>query len=363
MSWGPVVGTTQFQSHYETADDVLANYGDLSSSWSIVFDARLSRPLSAHDVRRRLVGLWERSKHLGQIPVVETVEGAKMDELRDRCGQNPYVGDQLLRCGVSDDGRRLILAVHHGLLDGLGLLSVLGTVLNESLISDARGLGQRPARTSFLLGSAVRVLEALLRPPRRFASGPPARVDGPDLVEERHGDGLAHVGSGALAAAVVRGCLDVTPPSRRPIVLSIGASRRPEGVVPTPDRQTALLRIRVRDALAVRDALRCAFPEPDFPQKPAAGGLVPLAVRLLRGRLGSTATVSNLGRIRSDAASSLLERLILLPPATGVAGLAVGVTTVGSTTTLAVRGQAAAFDTPQIQRICDAVWTHFSGDD
>ena len=80
-----------------------------------------------------------------------------------------YGSAALLRVAVCDDGRRLAVGAHHGAVDGLGLVAVAGAALGQPLLTRARGIGDRPARSGFLRSSLGRLGEALVDPPPRFA--------------------------------------------------------------------------------------------------------------------------------------------------------------------------------------------------
>ncbi|MGH3713883.1 MAG: hypothetical protein ACRDT4_10550 [Micromonosporaceae bacterium] len=260
--------------------------------------------------------------------------------------------------------------------------------MDAPVSSAARGIGARPAARGFLTSSALRLAEALFRPPSRAAtavsgpvdtpapargndSGParsndsaPARGDAPTPAHHvsapvrpgapapgRGGDALSlvgmcrgRVGSSALVAATARAVRDWNAehgvPSPR-VVAALGASRRP-GTALAPDRRTAFFRLRVpagADAGTVRRLLAETAPEPDFPE--THGGPLRPVIRALSSRLGATVLVSHLGPVTLPAAATSLA---FYPTATGRSGIAVGAATCGEITTVTVRARRPAFD-------------------
>ncbi len=120
----------------------------------------------------------------------------------------------------------------------------------------------------------------------------------------------------------------------------MGASRRAEEEL-TPDRQTAYLRVRATRSATVPDLrarIAAAEPEPDFPET-SARGIGPWVTHLLRGRLGATALLSNLGVLEAPG----LRSVAMFPATSGPRAVAVGLATAGGTTTLSLRTRRADF--------------------
>lgn len=128
-----------------------------------------------------------------------TLRNALDDHYRDR--------DPLVRLACAEDARRLIVAAHHGALDGLGLLALLGELVDGDVVSTARRIGDRVSSVNFARSSLARLGEAIVRPPTRRpgvgASGAmgPARRRRDLLGRRRSGprparrDGFSHLGA------------------------------------------------------------------------------------------------------------------------------------------------------------------------
>jgi hypothetical protein len=308
---------------------------------------RLHRAVAAHP-------------HLGRPPVVTRSSADDVGQTLRRYLDDPYGDhDPLLRVAATADGRQLVVAAHHGAVDGLGLLAVLGIVLGEQLGSASRGIGSRRGARGFASSSLRRIAEALVRPPSRFAAESRARGSGNslgDVVAVTHLDPTkAGTGLVTLAAsrAMRRWNADHGAPSRR-VVVAVGASRR-LAAVPGPDRDTAYFRIAVDAATVageVDSRLARTDPEPDFPVTRDRSRFAALATKALRGRLGSSLMVSNLGRLTGAAG---LFRLSFFPAAAGVRAVAVGVASTGSATSVTVRMPRADFTAASAARLSQAI--------
>ena len=336
-------------------------YGDPTISWSIGLDVSIAEPVDAADLEERCGSLVTGRPNLGTRPVLgrftELEAPATLRGLLD----SPY-GDQdpLVRVTLAEDGRRLLLAAHHGAVDGLGLLAALGILIGEPVVSTASGIGDAPAQAGFLRSSAARLGEALFAPPDRLARG---RVGHRAVERKDAGDVTARkdlppsrVNTAGIAAAAVAAFaqwnVEQGGRSRR-TVLAIGASRR-DGKDARPDRDTAYLRVRLTGDLAtehVREAIAATSPEPSFPERPV-GRWAGLLTRALRSRLGSSLLVSNLGLVEG---SPRVERIAFFPSAAGPQALAVGVASTSSHTTLTVRLPAADFAPAAAEQLCSAI--------
>jgi len=332
------------------AREVVGLYGDPDTTWGICLELGFREPLVPDQVRRRAAALVERFPHLGPEPVLVVADHAAWEARRAEAASAPYdVAGPLVRLVLSGDGRRLLVAAHHGACDGLGLVAVADQVSDGGLVSAARGIGDRPAPLSFTRSSIVRLREALLRPPPRFGShieptgaGEHLRV----LTLPRRSSGTVDL-CVALADVFVTWNHPAAGNAGRPLFVT-GASRRPSGTL-APDRQTAYLRFRVDpswDRTRLEAEFRALAPEPEFPET-SVGGVGPRITRLLRGRLGATAQLSNLGVVEGTG----LEYAAMFPALSGPRGLAVGLVTTTTTTTLSLRTRASEFsaqDTDQL---------------
>lgn len=326
--------------------------GHPDASWSVVLDARLVRSADGARVLQGVRAAAARLPGVGPLPELL----ADVDPLER--AQRPFEpGGSLVRVLLGEDGTRLTLAAHHAMLDGIGLLALLGSALGEPLSSDVRGIDPATGRPP-ALGTTVlrRVVEAIARPASRAVpSLPPnrARREPGDLMVARTVD---HARTGALVAgtadAVARwnaqrgGRLDR-------LVINVGASLRP-GATPTLEDRSAYLRVApaTADAAAMSAAVRGARPQPGPPRRGVLGWLARPATRLLSERMGPTALVSSIGRVGRSAA---LVSLGFYPVAHGRGGLAVGMATVGDRTTVTVRCRRADFGAEDAEAIADLI--------
>lgn len=331
-------------------------YGDPSVTWSIMLECSVRKPVDAAGLEGRLAALPVAHPHLGEAPVLERVDPSGWDGLRDRFANTPY-GDRepLVRLGLDIAGSQVMVAAHHGAVDGLGLVGLLNHFLGIEMTSEARGLtGTRPAEP-FVLRAMRRLGEALVRPPARFR---PARHE----RAARSGDWLVSSDVSGVTLSTARLVVATraahrhwgSDHDRRPAVVAVGASRRHTGEPLTPDRETAYLRLELPAHCSdqeVGEALASALPEPDFPATRGAG-IGPLVTRLLSSRLGATALVSNLGRL---SASEAAVSATFWPAASGPSGIAVGLVTVGERSTLSVRARRSDFTRLDSARILELV--------
>ncbi len=272
----------------------------------------------------------------------------------DEAANLPYGNhDALLRVKLADGGRVLVLAAHHGVIDGLGLMGVAAAVTGLPLTSGARGVPSDAEPSGFARRSVGRLAEALVAPPVRLAASP------------RGGDGdwlLARevVAPHAGTATLVLGATETVrawnagrrTTGRRP-VLALGLSRRPGDPTPAPDRDTAYSRVPVATLSTREDAARVVAetrPEPAFPVTDGRGW-GPRLARLLSSRLGSTMLVSNLGLVANDG----VERVDFWPVATGPAGVCLGLASSPGVTSLTLRARRSWFDQAQATRLMDLV--------
>ncbi len=270
------------------------------------------------------------------MPEIE--RSTDLPAVRDRFASAPYErGAPLIRVAVGE--RALLVAAHHGALDGLGLLALLGILLDVPVSSAARGIGARVGGKPFALSALQRVAEALFAPPGRIAPdrGPAAAGD---VFAACHEPSL-RLGAAGFVAAAARATerwnrAHGTRTAR--VVAALGASRRP-GAAPEPVHDSAFFRLRLRRGADVAAVLAVQPPEPDFPAR--SSRLARLGTRLLASRLGSTFLVSNLGVVSTG---DRVRALAFYPAASGRSGVAFGVATTGGRTTITVRARRKDFD-------------------
>ena len=127
------------------AHRVVGLYGDPTVSWSILLEAELGTAVPEPEkLRSRLAAAGQQYPHLGAVPEIEQTTAAGLPAVRDRFASEPYErADPLVRVAVCVDEPTLLVAAHHGALDGLGLLSLLGILLDVPVSSG----GERDRRT------------------------------------------------------------------------------------------------------------------------------------------------------------------------------------------------------------------------
>ena len=319
---------------------VVGLYGDPGVTWSIVVRLALADRLEAGDATRRAATLHGQHAHLGRPPALELYAAEQRDGILGRLADEPFRDDgPLVRVALDEAGHELVVAVHHGCADGLGLLGYAAALTGHDLPSSARGLPAAAEPSGFARRSLGRLAEALVSPPLRLTDRRPSG-DGGDLLLSRDVPPSAASTAALLLGAVraIRCQLSehgVPAGGRRPTVVAVGLSRRPGSPTPPPDRDTAYARVRTDSVMTIHDAqllVERLTPEPAFPVT-SAGGIGPRVTRLLSSRLGSTLLVSNLGRVDQPA----VTRLEFWPVAAGPAGVSVGLASTPTTTTITTR--------------------------
>ncbi len=220
------------------------------------------------------------------------------------------------------------------------MVAIADLLTDASLVPLAKGIGGRSSRRSFLRSSVARLGEAIWHPPTRLISHSPAVFEGEHLREitlPRQTWGTADL---ILALSRMTMAWNRNQDRGGRTLFVIGASRRPPRTL-APDRQTAYLRLPAEpgwDRDRTRAELSALEPEPDFPET-SVRGIGPRVTRLLRGRLGATAQVSNLGVIEGDG----LESVSMFPALSGPRAVAVGLVSTALTTTLSLRTRGGDF--------------------
>lgn len=351
---------SQFASDH--AQRVVGLYGDPTVSWSILLEARLGNVLAPEKAAERLRIATEKYAHLGAPPLIEQVPAAEFPAVRNRFAATPYDrGAPLLRVAVCADEPAVLIAAHHGAVDGLGLLAVLGLALDVPITSGATGIGARTADESFLLSALRRLAEALFAPPARISPDRGIPVSG-DVFAARH-EPRMRLGAAAFVAAAARTTeawnrAHGTKTAR--VVAALGASQRGGGA-PEPEPGSTFFRLRLTEEPSVDDVRRILadqHPEPDFPAR--SSRIARLGTRLLASRLGSTYLVSNLGAV---SAGDLVLSIAFYPAASGRSGVAFGAATVGDTSTLTIRARRKDFDATAADRLVDEFVRSVRGQD
>lgn len=314
------------------AREVVGLYGDPDSNWGIGLELAFDEPVTPIEVHARAMAVLRSHPHLGhQIDWIPEVTDDEWSGTRALLTGSPFGdGRAVVRVALGDDGRRLLVAAHHGVCDGLGLVALGGSMAARPISSSARGIGDRPPLEGFLARSARRTLEALVSPPPRFV-GTPGGVPGVETLQSIRLP-LARAGSASLICSIVRQWAS-TAGNGTPVII-LGASRRQAGI-PSPDRRTAYLRMRVPTDVTIPEMRRLIIecpPEPDFPET-TLRGVAPRMTRLLRARLGATAMLSNLGRLEGNG----LVAAEMFPSASGPHAIAFGLASTSTTTTLTLR--------------------------
>jgi hypothetical protein len=341
------------------AREVVGLYGDPMATWGIALELGLEHRLDRERMGDRIRRLVTMYPHLGLTPRVEQVADVDWQQRRAALAGVPY-GDRepLVRIAVDERGGRLLVAGHHGVCDGLGLLAIADRVGHLGLVSRARGIGERQASVPFFRSSVRRVHDALRHPPARFRSVALGAGRGENLDAVR----LAPLQKGTADFCHALGATfadwnDLSLDDEVPLLLVLGASRRSGGL--EPDRQTAFLRFAVDarwDLSVLRGHFRDLEPEPSFPET-SAGGMGPLVTRLLRRRLGSTAQVSNLGVVGGHGVKSVA----MFPSLNGPRAVSFGLATTAGSTTVTIRTRGEEFSASDTALILERLARRFAG--
>jgi hypothetical protein len=324
--------------------------GHPNASWSVVLVATVEVPPLASEVRSRLEQVFGSRPDLGPVPDVISVAAGDGGAIRRRFADRPYLDDEPgVRVGLADEGPRVLLAAHHGLLDGLGLVALMGVTLGEPMRSSAKGLGDRSSTRSFGATAVARVWEALVRPPDRVAPARSEPAEDGDHLAERECQRLSGGTAGLIAAA--RSATEAWNRKRHErverFVVAVGASRRDGGDIDLHEASTYLRFRPGRGEADVRAQLAAARPQPGGPTLRTLGPLAPVAGALSR-RLGSTMLVSNLGALSGPTG---LLRVEFYPVSHGRSGVALGAASTTGRTVLTLRARRSDFDESDLQRL------------
>jgi hypothetical protein len=338
-------GTEPLRSHPTVA-------GHPGISWSIVLRAVPAAPVDPEAAAARLAVGWPADGSAGPPPAV----GPDSDEPDLLAAANePYAeGGPFVRVLVGPG--TVLVAGHHAVLDGLGLVAVLGLVVGADLGTTSRGVrgATEGGAVRRLAYPVARMGEALVRPPDAIAHGEGLRRPGDRLAATTIGESVGTAQLVAAAAHAVRRWNAGRGARAARVVVAIGASAR-SGRRPTVGRAAAWFRVEVpkgTTAAGVRRLLQ------ERGSEPAAGTTVLRAARAsglaakLERRTGSTMLVSNLGELMPRDAVTAAE---FYPSAHGRSGVAIGAIRAGGRTTLTVRARASDFTDEEASRFLELV--------
>ena len=346
------------------ARETLAWTGQAGAAWSIVLEARVAEPLSRDGVRDRLAAAARAAPHLGPPPPVEAVAEAALPRVRGAFADTPYAdGGPTVRAAVcAGDPAAVVLAAHHGALDGLGLVALLGEVLGAPVRSSVRGDHAGPREGWRPRAVASRLREALLAPPARVLPARRDRAARGDRLVAATGPAVQG-GTAALVAAAVRGVRAWNAhrgaATRRPVV-AVGVSRR-GGANPTLAHDATWLRLRL-DGAADEDAVAAVLRRTTS-ERVGRGPVLPppvaAAVRLVAEQLGSTLLVSNLGVLDGPGQ---LRSVAFFPKQYGRSPVALGAATVAGTATLTLRVRTRDFGPDDAERLLAGIAAELQAD-
>lgn len=334
---------------------VVGLYGDPAVTWSVLLRLRLRTPLDPARVSVGIEAVHAAHPHLGPPPVLGRYDAQERGAVLSRAADDSF-GDRgpLVRVALDHVGSEIVVAVHHGCVDGLGLLGYTAAITGVDLPSSARGVPPAAEPQDFLRGSARRLREAFLHPPVRVASSGRTPDVGDVLLSREVAGGKVSTAELLLASVrTVRAWNAVHRARQRPVVVALGLSRRRGTPTPPPDRDSAYARLAadgVESLAHARRLLAQTRPEPAFPVTRAAG-FGPIVTRVLGSRLGSSLLVSNLGLVGQRD----VESAEFWPVPTGPAGVCVGLASSPARTTLTVRVRRAWFRTDEAGAFADQV--------
>lgn len=331
---------------------------DPGITWRILLTARLVEPPPAAALRQRARALARDQGWAEPVVVVdESVEATRVQ-------LGAMDGDAL---GVGLCGAHVVVAAHHSLVDGLGLLTVLGRLLDTPVVSGARGVADRPDEAGAIGTVARRLREVVLSPPAGVWPGRQPSATGSSGSTTDSYAQTEVAGRWGTADVVHAGCAAVlerpTPRRRRArhVAVAVGVSRDDESRGRVIADRSALVRLRDVEGLSVAEIAGLLRTAPT--QRPVGAGGVSgpgaraasLAMRLLARRLGSTLLVSHLGVVDAPG----VHDLVFHPVTAGGSGLSLGAvsrsTPSGTTTTLTLRGRSHRWMNNGLEQVLEAV--------
>jgi len=325
-----------------------------------VLTAELAEPLAPAEVARRVAALTTQYPHLGPAPGVRVVDPDDWTTVRDEYAAVGYrPNSPLIRFAVRDRVGGLIIAAHHGAVDGLGLLALLSAALDAPVTSTAIGVADRAAATSFSASTASRLGSALGRPAVRVAPAGRRGTPGTEVLVSASLPATA-MGTADLvcaAASAVQVWNSARADKAGSLHVAIGASRV-GGAAPTPVDDSTLLRLRLPcsstvDRERVVRELADATPRPDVPR--LAGRLAGVARLLLPNIASPSFLLSNLGRVNGPES---LRGLAFYPVGGGRDAVAFGALTVADSTSVTARVRGGGFDPTSAATLLDGLVRH-----
>ncbi len=320
---------------------------DPGITWRILLTGDLGAPVDLDALHRAAADLTTGQGWAPAAVVVAEDVAALRTDLGSRSGT-------ALAVGVA--GTWIVVAAHHSLVDGLGLLAVMAALTGSPVSSAARGVGDRPASDGFAGTVARRLTEVAFAPPAPVAAdgGGTGRATGTDV----HAD-LSVAGTHTTPDLVTAAVRAVTAHNvargvrTRHVAVAVGVARTAAEGEPIRDR-SALLRLRDVEALSRDDvaaALRTVAVQPAAGSGVAGGAAIRAGLRLLAPRLGSTLLVSHLG----DVSAPGLAGLAFYPVTAGGSGLSLGGLTHRNRTVLTLRGRARDGQHDGLEHLLEAV--------
>jgi hypothetical protein len=314
--------------------------GHPRQSWSVVLEAGLDWSPSAATLSDRLYRGW--TNGLGAFPAPQ--ELAQEDEVgptRQRFADTGYSGaPSLVR--IARSPTTLLVAAHHSVLDGIGLLALLAILLDGPVHSGIRGIPTQAPRGERLLRSArSRLRQAVATPSAHLPTHQGSPGSGDHLLARRIS--RLEGGTATIVAAVSAAFADASPPAGSNRVVAAVAMSRREGHLPTLEDQSAYVRLAVLGQTAgeVRDAMAAAKPEPAPRDVPLVASALLWMAGPLAKRQAPTFLVSNLGRLEGPPG---LRTASFWPAPPGRRSFAVGAATVGAESVLTLRTPRSAMD-------------------
>lgn len=321
---------------------------DTTVPWRILLTAVPSSAIDAALLASRLTALYADQ---GWPRTPQVVTGADLDALRRQLAAHHEAPVVVGRCGDA-----LVVSGDHAWLDGLGLLDVLGRLLDSPVTSAARGVAGRAAASAAL---PRRLLEVALAPPAAVALVP-VQPSGGDVLVQQVVEARVRTAELVWAASAACSAYNAVHGRRtRHVAIAVGAARREpaEGVI--ADR-SELLRLRDVERLSreqVAHAVRAAPRQPPLQVAGTSARLAGAALRLLAPRLGSTCLVSHLGEVSAPG----VRELAFHPVSVGGTGLSLGALGLHGATVLTLRARGHQWDVPTLTRLLDLVVASLDG--
>lgn len=326
---------------------------DPAVAWQILLEAHLQ---SVPDVSALQIRVDALNTSLGS-PSCAVASSSDPTALRSLMSHGHSVA---IAVGVTE--RHLLITAQHHYIDGLGLLAVLGSLLDCDISSSARGTAGRDVVTPGLRALLQRLAEVVFTPPARIAPSRPrgskdrratdvfAQVNVPLPVPPAD---LVHAAVAAAGAFNTR-----TGAQHRRTAIAIGVSQV-DGASAGMGDHSALLRLRNLEGRSREEVARLVREAPLQPAPvPAGTGVLirvatKLALRLFGRRLGSTLLVSHLGSV--TVPRDLVASMTFHPVTGGGSGVSIGAVELGGRTTISARARAHQHTSESLGALLDDV--------